>query len=115
MSGVTVGTRLEQLLALERKLQLEIRAERIRLATNVAPLPRVQPRRLARVNRVDMRLAALGVSSREVKEWAVRVGLLDAVHRGRVGLQLVEQYATANLEVLEGRARLAECVEEAYA
>lgn len=110
MSGISHGSRLEQLLRLEQQVRHEIAVERRRVALEgpAREVPRT-PRRLVDVNRVDVRLVELGVTARQVKEWAVAAGLLDRVRRGRVGADLVEAYAAA------ARSRLAECIEEAYA
>lgn len=45
------------------------------------------------LGRTEARLAELGVSSWDVKVWAVERGLLAAVARGRVSLLLVEAWA----------------------
>jgi hypothetical protein len=50
----------------------------------------VTPRR---TERVQSRLADLGVSARQVKEWAVERGLIPAVVRGRISRDLVEAWA----------------------
>lgn len=103
MSGVTVGSRLEQLEELRSRIEHEIAVERRRVALSVPLRPPSPIRSLVQVNRVDVRLAGLGVTSREVKEWAVDAGLLDRVHRGRVAAHLVEMFA-------EARERLNECI-----
>lgn len=46
-------------------------------------------------DRVTRRLEQLGVTSHDVKVWAVSAGLLDRVRRGRIRGELVEAYATA--------------------
>jgi hypothetical protein len=103
MSGVTVGSRLEQLEELRARIEYEIAAERRRVAISVPNPPPARVPKLTEVNRVDVRLAGLGVTSRQVKEWAVDAGLLDHVHRGRVAAHLVEMFA-------EARERLNECI-----
>ena len=41
-------------------------------------------------------LAQLGVTSNDVKRWAVTQGLLDTVKRGRIRVELVELYAATH-------------------
>lgn len=89
MSGVSTGTRLERLYRLRRCLDLEIAAE---LRRN--PPQRLTPRRRAEVA-TKHRLDELGVTPRQVKEWAVEIGLLPAVRQGRVARHLIEAYAEA--------------------
>ena len=119
MSGVTTGSRLQQLYALRARLDQEIAAERARVATAPrAPgtitrpptLPDAKPpaqnhRRgetgprpgLQASDRTTAQmLLDLGVTPRQVKEWAVDQGLLAAVVRGRVARHLVIAYATTH-------------------
>lgn len=96
MSGIRFGSRLDQLRALRAQLDQEIANEEYRDITGNPgrPTPPRAPR-LVEVNRVDLRLRQLGVSSREVKVWAVAAGLIPEVKRGRVAEALVEQFAEA--------------------
>lgn len=119
MSGVRVGTRLEQLQDLRRqtavqheharrtgapaadlgallaRIDVEIRAE----GGTPPPAPRPPapdaPRRRTSLTSDDAVrvMAELGVTSNDVKRWAVDQGLLDAVKRGRIRVDLVETYA----------------------
>jgi hypothetical protein len=117
VSGVQCGTYLERLEQLRQQVDQAIAAERRRVALE-GPIRLVaRPhQQVPRGNRVDMRLASLGVTALQVKEWAVEAGLLDQVRRGRVALSLVEAYADADGDPVQvGRQRLADCVEEAYA
>lgn len=101
MSGVTVGTRLEQLLKLRDRIEQEIAAERVRSAVHPkrrVPFKPERPRR-THVNAVDLRLEDLGVTSRHVKEWAFDARLIDRIPRGRVGADLVEKYAAARVRL----------------
>lgn len=94
MSGVKVGTRLEQLHALRRQVEQEIAQERHRvwLAT---PSPRTRLRQLGRKTEGEATalMQDLGVTSRIVKEWSVTAGLNTEIPRGRVSLALVKAYA----------------------
>lgn len=111
MSGVKTGTRLDQLLELRRRLDMEIAAERRREALAVRrwetyERPKdddgmtVDERRRAGTRRSDdatrQRLDQLGVTSLEVKQWAVRAGYLVRMVQGRVAAELVEKYADAH-------------------
>jgi hypothetical protein len=94
MSGVRTGTRLEQLYALRDRIALEIRAEERRLslqrpAFEVFKKPRPK-------HTTELRLEQLGLTSRQVKEWAHATGLVDEVKRGRIGADLVNAYADAH-------------------
>lgn len=92
MSGVTTGTRLEQLRKLRTRIEQEIAAEERRLALEGM---RVFQRPARGRNRVDELLAELGATAGDVKRWALAAGLITEIRRGRVGLQLVEAYAQA--------------------
>lgn len=112
MSPVRTGPRLEHLLALQRRLEHEIAAERRKLALEdrdapgrtlpgATPEPVEQPSSRARTARATAaetaaRLDRLGVNARQVKEWAITAGLLDEVKRGRVPGDLVAAYADAH-------------------
>lgn len=102
MAGVETRTRLEQLQALHRRTRHDRQSALLhgdthlhhklclleqRLEQEIAAL---LPRRTDRAR--DL-LAQLGVTSTDVKRWAVTVGLLDAVKRGRISVELVETYA----------------------
>lgn len=90
MSGVRTGTRLEQLHKLAARIQLEIEAE---LRRHVPPARPKPEKPATQQTRVDERLRELGVTSRDVKQWAVQAGLRSHVQRGRVSLELVNAYA----------------------
>lgn len=92
MSGVRVTvSRLDDLLKLRARVDHEIAAERRRLEL-ATPRPTPRPVR-PRENATGALLAQLGVTSRDVKEWAVIKGINTEVSRGRVSLQLVQSYA----------------------
>lgn len=94
MSGIRVGTRLEQLYQLRDRLALEIaQEERLELLNGPAPLKVVKHRPPDVVGR---RLEQLGLTARQVKDWAVTQGLLERVCRGRVAHELIEAYADAH-------------------
>lgn len=95
MSGIKVGSRLEQLEELDRRLHVEIELER----RTHPPKPREKTTRRRTPtprNKVDQHLVALGVTTRQVKQWALETGRLDRIHRGRVSAELVEAYAQAH-------------------
>lgn len=96
MTGIKSGSRLEQLEQLARKIALEIAAERRRLALDPPgpgrPPARPDSRHLADLSTHE-RLRELGVTSKTVKEWAVKAGHLTAVRQGRVARWVVEAYA----------------------
>lgn len=122
VSPIRVGTRLEQLQALERRTQQEIGQARFRLEVDKLPklralLQRIEGEIVAEggkpagrprkphytshkkaADHVYARLEQLGVTAHEVKVWAVEVGLLDVVRRGRIRGELVEAYATREQE-----------------
>lgn len=81
-----LAARVDAALAEERRIQ--------GLAVPV-PAPVEEPARELAPSAEVRLLAELGVSARDVKEWAVGQGLLTAVRRGRVALALVEAYAAA--------------------
>jgi hypothetical protein len=92
MSGVTTGTRLEQLYRLRDRVAQEIaHEERLVAQQRGRPMPPVEP--FKRPGRVGSLLAELGVTGAEVNEWALRVGLITHKKRGRVDGRLVEAYA----------------------
>lgn len=93
MSGIRVGSRLEQLLDLRRKIDLEIEVERRTHPPAPPARPKAAPSRTHRADssRVD-RLARLGVSSKQVKQWAVSQGLLPSVQRGRLADTVLDAY-----------------------
>lgn len=120
MSGVETRSRLEQLEALRRRTQHELaiatargdhpKAARLReldqrlvgeivAAGGQPPTPTWGLRRTRRQkanDRVTRRLEQLGVTAHDVKVWAVSVGLLDQVRRGRIKGEVVEAYANAH-------------------
>ena len=85
MSGVMVGSRLDQLVVLRDQISIEIERERRAGRHNGLSM-------LAVPSSAEALMNTLGVSSREVKEWAVQRGLLTAVRRGRVSLAIVQAY-----------------------
>ena len=86
MSGVqVVGSRLDQLVVLRDKITAEIEYERRAGRHNGRPLLDIPTSAEALMN-------TLGVTSRQVKEWAVQQGHLTAVRRGRVSLAIVQAY-----------------------
>lgn len=92
MSGIRVGSRLEQLYDLRRRLNHEIAAEERKAATDT-PTPAAQRPGLAATDKaVHDQLDHLGVTSAQVKEWAVEQGLLPAVVRGRVARHIVNAF-----------------------
>lgn len=92
MSGVKVGTRLERLLELRAQVDREIAAERRRVSTCL-PAPTGGRGPLA----VDpWEGIPEHVSSRDIKEWAIRQGLLERARRGRAPKHLVEAYRKAH-------------------
>lgn len=86
MSGVTTETRLEQLLRLRERIELEITQERTKTLGRPR-LPGLQPD-----EELQAAMARRGITSAEVKQWAHRVGLLPVIRRGRVSRNLVAAY-----------------------
>lgn len=89
MSGVQVGTRLDQLVVLRDQIDLEIARERRKAWANgggPTPTPTTG----------EALLRVLGVTSYDVKAWAVREGLLPRIPKARVSLQLIRAYQEAN-------------------
>lgn len=108
MSGVQTGTRLERLEQLLTRIKLEIELER-RLNPPArperAPAKRPARKRAKRWIRPDTaarhaarmaRCEQLGVTQRQIKEWAVEQGLLDQVKRGSVAELIVEAWIQAH-------------------
>lgn len=96
MSGIRVGTRLEQLLRLRDRIDHEIAIERRKPTDHhtTTPTPTALPTP-ADLN-TEARLLRLGTTPKAVKQWAVTVGLLDRVPRGRVHRTLVDAYEAAH-------------------
>jgi hypothetical protein len=108
---IHTGTRLERLQSLQRRtrhelasaLRRDVQHEVIRLTELSARLdaaietetPAVP--KPARAERVLERMAALGVTAKTVRTWALAEGLTKA-NRGRLSLALVEAYAAAHLD-----------------
>lgn len=93
MSGIRVGTRLEQLLKLRDRIDLEIAAERLNPTHRPAPpAPAVHDGDLSS----EARLHRLGVTTKQVKQWAVDNGVLDHMVRGRINPALVDTYEAAH-------------------
>lgn len=102
MAGMFVGTKLDQLMYLRRKVDEQIRLEKRRLvlegrmrrqatkaakaAKAAAPAPEA----------VQARLERLGVDSIHVKRWAKATGLITEIKRGRVHPDLVNAYEKAH-------------------
>lgn len=95
MSGVFVGTKLERLLQLRAKLDLEISLEQKRVGLECGrirpPAPPAPPVVMHSVEELER----LGLLSITVKRWAKDQGLIPEVRRGRVNQRLVEAYAQA--------------------
>lgn len=91
MSGVVVGTRLERLRELRAQVDREIAAEERRVATG-APAPRSR----GSLSVAPWEGIAEHVTSRDIKEWAVRQGLLERPRRGRAPRHLVDAYRKAH-------------------
>lgn len=86
MNGIRqVGTRLDQLVVLRDRITAEIETERRAGRHNGTALRDIPTSAEALMN-------TLGVTSRQVKEWAVERGLLTKVVRGRVSLAIVQAY-----------------------
>lgn len=85
MNGIVQGTELDRLVVL--RAQVDARIEQLRRAEvhnggAILPVP----------TSAEALMATLGVTSRQVKEWAVQHGLLACVRRGRVSLTIVQAY-----------------------
>lgn len=112
MSGVRVGSRLEQLRKLRAQvdLQIEIEERRERLegarpALAVQQPVSVRPRKGSLTGGVGKgsssilirdRLVQMGVTAKDVKLWAVEKGLLAEFKRGTVAVAVVDAYAEAH-------------------
>lgn len=107
MTGVLKGDRLERLYRLRDQVSLEIQViehERAMaprcdglMTTNRPPAdPPLRPSLAASDSSQKELLASLGVTTHEVKNWAVATGLLVAVTRGRVARTVVDAYADAH-------------------
>lgn len=87
MTGVSAGSRLEQLYRLQARLTLEIAAERRRLILDTPPDPAAD---------TDTILDELGVNHASVRAWATAAGYTPGT-RGRISnailrLYIAEQY-----------------------
>lgn len=120
MSGVVSGSRLERLQVVWRRTRHEIQIAtgaqqwarvaklhdlEARLSAEIeAETPKPSPavrgpirgQRQKAEDRVTRHLERLGVTSHDVKVWAVGQGLLPAVRRGRVKGELVAAYEAAH-------------------
>lgn len=111
MSGIRTCTREEALQQLLTRTRHEISCARRREDLHELPrlreleariedelgIPRPAVRRPGqRAEMVLERMAELGVTARQVKEWAVETGLIPAVVRGRIRRELVEAWAAAH-------------------
>lgn len=89
--------RLKKLRGLRQQIDLEIQAIEQRAAriTRVLHPPKApDPPPAARLpEKNQTRLAELGVTALQVKQWAYDQGLIPEIARGRVPASLVEQYA----------------------
>lgn len=96
MSGVVIGSRLEQLEQLAVKIAQEIAQERRARAIDCR-FPRDQV--VARVARTEpsdaVALRQLGVTAHDVRVWALAAGL-PTPRRGRVPVTLIDAYAEAH-------------------
>jgi hypothetical protein len=122
VTGVESRSRLEQLEALQRRTKHQLDQARVagdlvkadklhrlneRLAGEIEALrptpapPAGQPRgkRQKAEDRVGRRLEQLGVTAHDVRVWALEVGLIDRIRRGRIKGELVEAYAAAQQDV----------------
>ncbi|MDI6911467.1 hypothetical protein [Nocardioides sp.] len=101
MSGVQVGSRVEQLERLLARVEQELAAERLKLRTDAvdtrggirthtaAPASRI----VAAQRRAN---EPVPLCSRVIKVWAHEQGLIEYVPRGRVRPELVEAYEKAH-------------------
>lgn len=99
MSGVRHGAYLEQLERLLAHVEQEIAQERQRMLLDGATWTTFErtPRSTGGdVNPGRKRCDELGVTPKQVKEWAVRAGLLEKVVQGRVARWMVDAYAEAH-------------------
>ena len=87
---------LGRLQELEDRLNAAIVAEGGKAASVALSSGRPRTRRKKAEERVLKHLERLGVTSHDVKVWAVSVGLLDAVRRGRIKGALVDAYEAAH-------------------
>lgn len=105
---IFTGDRLSRLQLLQRRTKHELDSALRRGETHDAKrltvlngrlleaIDAATPKPARRAEHVLDRLTELGVTSNDVKVWAVSAGLLDAVRRGRVKASLVEAYAAAH-------------------
>lgn len=119
MSGIRSGTRLDQLQDLRRQITIRIEHARrngmpaahlleladavdneIRAEGGTPPPPpgfvvvrRHRSTRPPAPHTSDLLMAQLGVTTPEVRAWAVENGLLRPGRRGRIGAAVVEAYA----------------------
>lgn len=119
MSGIRVGTRLDQLQDLRRTITVQLEhARRTIDPTRVTELtdlrnrvdaeirteggtpppagttPTPRRRRTLAPTRADVLMAELDVPASTVRAWAIQTGLLAGVTRGRLSTAVVEAYAT---------------------
>lgn len=115
MNGIRTGTREEQLTDLRRQIRVQLEIARVHNAGDVARLEDLATKVDAALgieaaknppadfekfpkphgpNVVDQILHELGVTTHDVRVWAIEAGLLDGVHRGRISRAIVECYAT---------------------
>lgn len=95
---IRVGSRLAQLIALHRAVGIEIEAERkVEALKDPGRPPMVKtPRKPQATSEGQARLIELGVTSAEVKAWALEVGLISEVARGRCAASLIDEYDMAH-------------------
>lgn len=96
---ITQGSRLDHLQELRARVDAEIRAEkeiereRVR-RRKLMEAARFRRRRSSGPNVVEQRLTRLGVTSADVKHWALGQGLLTEIKRGRLASTLLDAYET---------------------
>jgi hypothetical protein len=102
VSGIRVGSRLEQLRKLRDQVTVEIELEERRQRLDGRrPVPGAPASRRGGATTNHL-LEQLGVTAKQVKEWGVEQGLIPTVVRGRVALSLVEAYASTRSEEAKG-------------
>lgn len=96
VSGVRVGTRLEQLETLRARLDHEIASERRRVLLAQPSSPHTVPVPGPRPDPMKAALAKANTTTRDVRAWAIREGLMSPTQRhGRIGLEIIDRYREA--------------------
>jgi hypothetical protein len=93
VNGVTTGTRLERLLTLRNRINLEIEAECLSEQRRIRMTPTVK---------VTRDVAAGLPSPLDIKRWAFDQGLIVHIPRGRVSARLTEAYVAAHADCDRG-------------